>query len=59
MPLFPMTFVGRIRLVRASLLGVYTDSMDVWLDDFQRDAHPSRKVAYWEQSRPFIMNMSA
>jgi hypothetical protein len=47
-PTFPDDLVGRIRLVRASLLGVHTCSMEVWLDGFQRDAHPSREVAHWE-----------
>lgn len=40
--------VGRIRLVRACLLGAYTHSMDFWMDGFKRDAHPSTEVAYWE-----------
>ena len=41
--------VGRIRLVRASLLGAYTHSMDFWMDGFKRDAHPSAEVSYWER----------
>jgi hypothetical protein len=40
--------VGRIRLIRACLLGPYTHSMGFWIEGFQRDAHPSREVAYWE-----------
>jgi hypothetical protein len=40
--------VGRIRLVRACLLGAYTHSMDFWMDGFKRDAHPSQEVSYWE-----------
>ncbi len=40
--------VGRIRLVRACLLGAYTHSMDFWMDGFKRDAHPSNEVSYWE-----------
>lgn len=40
--------VGRIRLVRACLLGAYTHSMDFWMDGFKRDAHPSSEVSYWE-----------
>jgi hypothetical protein len=47
-PTLPDDLVGRIRLVRACLLGVYTDSMDSWLDGFQRDTHPSQEVAHWE-----------
>jgi hypothetical protein len=45
----PADLIGRIRLVRASLLGAYTHSMDFWLDGFKRDAHPSNEVAYWER----------
>ncbi len=41
--------VGRIRLVRASLLGAYTHSMDFWMDGFKRDAHPTKEVEYWER----------
>lgn len=40
--------VGRIRLLRASLLGVYTHSMEFWIDGFKRDAHPSQEVSWWE-----------
>lgn len=40
--------ISRIRLIRASLLGVYTLSMRSWLDGFMRDSHPSQEVAYWE-----------
>lgn len=40
--------VGRIRLLRASLLGVYTHSMEFWLDGFKRDSHPSQEVSWWE-----------
>lgn len=42
--------VGRIRLVRASLLGAYTHSMDFWMDGFKRDSHPSAEVSYWVPS---------
>jgi hypothetical protein len=41
--------VGRIRLVRACLLGAYTHSMEFWMDGFKRDAHPSAEVSYWER----------
>lgn len=40
--------ISRIRLIRASLLGVYTHSIEFWLDGFKRDAHPSNEIAYWE-----------
>lgn len=45
----PPDLVSRIRLVRASLLGVHSHSMANWLDGFKRDAHPSKEVAYWER----------
>lgn len=48
--------VGRIRIVRACLLGVFSHSMDWWLDGFQRDAHPSPEVAHWGTSPPFTWN---
>ena len=44
----PPDLVGRVRLVRAALLGVYTHSMEFWLDGFKRDSHPSKEVEYWE-----------
>jgi hypothetical protein len=40
--------IGRIRLVRACLLGAFSHSMAFWKDGFQRDAHPSKEVALWE-----------
>lgn len=46
----PPELVGRIRLIRASLLGAYDQSMEFWLDGFKRDAHPSNEVAYWEHT---------
>ena len=44
----PDDLVGRIRLLRATLWGAYSHSMQFWLDGFKRDAHPSREVAWWE-----------
>lgn len=40
--------IGRIRLLRSCLLGVYTHSMEFWVDGFKRDAHPSQEVSWWE-----------
>lgn len=45
---FPEALIGRIRLVRASLLAIYPHSMSFWLDEFMRDAHPSDQVEFWE-----------
>lgn len=44
----PPDLISRIRLIRASLLGAYTHSMDYWKDGFQRDAHPTKEIAHWE-----------
>jgi hypothetical protein len=44
----PPELISRIRLVRASLLGVYPHSMAFWMDGFKRDSHPSDEIAYWE-----------
>jgi len=41
--------VSRIRLIRASLMTVYPNSMKFWLDGFQRDSHPSKEILYWER----------
>ncbi|WP_299729221.1 toll/interleukin-1 receptor domain-containing protein [uncultured Tateyamaria sp.] len=43
----PATLTGQIRLVRALLLGVYTQTYAFWLDGFQRDANPSKNVREW------------
>jgi TIR domain len=45
----PLDLVGRVRLIRASLLGAYPHSMAFWLDGFKRDAHPSKEIAFWER----------
>jgi hypothetical protein len=55
----PTDLVGRIRLVRAALLGFYAHSMDFWLKGFQRDAHPSKEVAYWEHLAAVLLEYSA
>ncbi len=47
--ILPEDLIGRIRLIRAALLGIHTHSMEVWLDGFKRDSHPSREVAAWER----------
>jgi hypothetical protein len=55
----PDELVGRIRLIRAALLGVHTHSMKYWLDGFQRDAHPSSEIAIWERICATIHEYSA
>lgn len=44
----PSDLLGRIRLIRASLLSVYPHSFEFWLDGFRRDSHPTENVAEWE-----------
>lgn len=44
----PGELIGRIRLIRAALLGARTGSMEYWIDGFRRDAYPSREIAWWE-----------
>jgi hypothetical protein len=45
----PPELIGRIRLVRASLLQAWPCSMRDWLDGFKRDSHPSQEVVVWER----------
>ncbi|MDU0307252.1 toll/interleukin-1 receptor domain-containing protein [Rhizobium sp. 10PS4] len=47
-PTLPPEMIGRIRLIRATLLDVYGCTMEFWIDGFRRDAHPSGEIAYWE-----------
>lgn len=44
----PPNLVSRVRLVRAALLGVYTLSMQNWIDGFRCDSHPSQEIGVWE-----------
>ena len=55
----PDELIGRIRLVRAALLGVYTHSMEFWLEGFQRDAHPSKEVSSWEHAAAVLLEYRA
>jgi len=48
----PPRLIGRIRLIRAALLGVYTHSMIFWVDGFRGDSHPSEQIAWWECKYP-------
>ncbi len=45
----PGELIERIRLIRAALLGVYSHSMQHWVDGFRCDTHPSREVRVWER----------
>ena len=56
---FTPDLIGRIRLIRASFFQVRPDSMESWVDDFKRDAHPSREVAIWEHMASVYMECCA
>ena len=45
----PPSLIARIEYVRSTLEEVYPQSMDAWLDGFQRDAHPEGEVLWWER----------
>lgn len=45
----PSELVGRLRLLRASLLDVYPKPMSFWINGFKRDSHPSEEMACWER----------
>ena len=40
--------IARIASVQSALKEVYPQSLDKWLDGFQRDAHPESEVQWWE-----------
>jgi hypothetical protein len=44
----PGSLVTRIDSLRSALDDVYSQSMAVWLDGFQRDVAPEREVLWWE-----------
>ena len=46
----PPELIGRIRLIRAALLGVYPHSMEFWVGGFRRDLRPSSEVSIWERA---------
>jgi hypothetical protein len=46
---FPSSLIARIEYVRSTLEEVYPQSMDAWLDGFQRDIHPEQEVLWWER----------
>ncbi len=40
--------ISRIRMIRAALCGVYSQSMDFWIDGFRRDMHPDDEIGWWK-----------
>jgi hypothetical protein len=45
----PLTLVARINYLQTTLHEVYPQSIEVWLDEFKRDAHPDQDVVWWER----------
>ena len=41
--------IARIASLHSTLDEVYPQSLETWLDGFQRDTHPEREVAWWER----------
>ena len=48
-PELSLLLLARIRSLHSKLAEVYPQSLEVWLDGFQRDAHPDTEVAWWER----------
>lgn len=44
----PDDLVGRIRLIRAALIGPDPQTMAYWLDGFKRDMNPQKEIPIWE-----------
>jgi hypothetical protein len=45
----PLSLIARINHLRLTLKEAYPQSMEKWLDGFQRDANPESEVQWWEQ----------
>lgn len=45
----PDDLLGRIRLIRAALLGPYAHSMKFWVDGFRADMNPTDEIRLWER----------
>ena len=45
----PLSLVARINYLRVTLDEVHPQSMEKWLDGFQRDANPESEVRWWER----------
>jgi hypothetical protein len=45
----PPALVARIDWLRLTLDEVYPQSMEAWLDGFQRDLNPEPEVVWWER----------
>ena len=45
----PLSLIARINYLQQSLEEIYSQPLDKWLDDFQRDANPESEVEWWER----------
>ena len=45
----PLSLIARINHLRLTLNEVYPQSMEKWLDGFQRDTNPESEVQWWER----------
>jgi hypothetical protein len=45
----PLSLVARINYLCGTLYEVHPQSMEKWLDGFQRDANPESEVRWWER----------
>ena len=45
----PLSLVARINYLQQALEEVYSQPIEKWLDEFQRDANPESEVVWWER----------
>jgi hypothetical protein len=43
------SLIARIASMQKTLEEVFPQTLEKWLDSFQRDAHPENEVAWWER----------
>jgi hypothetical protein len=48
-PELPVSLVARIEALNSTLAEVYPQSIETWLDGFQRDLNPEPEVVWWER----------
>ena len=48
-PALSPLLIARIKSVRSTLDEVFFQSLEQWLDGFQRDADPESEIAWWER----------
>src|SRR4051812_29787685 len=45
----PLSLIARINWIHQALEEVYSQPIEKWFDEFQRDAHPESEVEWWER----------